>query len=95
MLSEINAIEPKTVIPVYIDNSGAKALADGSNGSSRTKQIDVRAQFVRHAVSDGTIELRRVPTASNSADTFTKALPRPRYEECRTAMGVGTVTTTH
>ncbi|KAG5463588.1 MAG: hypothetical protein BJ554DRAFT_6282 [Olpidium bornovanus] len=83
MLSEINVIDAKTAIPVYIDNSGAKTLSDGSNGSSRTKHIEVRAQFVRHTVSERTIELRRVLTASNSADTLTKALARPRYEGCR------------
>lgn len=75
-------------IPVHIDNSGAKALADGLIGSSRTKHIDVRRQFARQAVVDGIITMARVATAENTADTLTKALPRTRFEECREEMGL-------
>lgn len=77
-----------TPIPVHIDNSGAKALADGSMGSGRTKHIDVRCQFTRQAVVDGVITMQRVSTLENTADTLTKALPRLRFEGCREEMGL-------
>lgn len=75
-------------IPLRIDNSSAHQLAEGSAGSRRTKHIDVRFHFVRECVADGTIRLEHVPTAHNTADTLTKALARPRFDECRTEMGV-------
>lgn len=73
---------------LFIDNSGAQALATGAVGSGRTKHIDVRAHYVCEAVENGLIELNRVESADNTADLLTKALPRPAFERLRSAMGV-------
>ena len=88
MLQEIGVLGESDSIPIYLDNAGAQLLAEGSRGSARTRHIDVRAHFIRQAVEDKVVAIQRVPTRLNTADCLTKSLPRPRFEECRSEMGV-------
>ncbi|KAG5463206.1 MAG: hypothetical protein BJ554DRAFT_1038 [Olpidium bornovanus] len=53
-----------------------------------TRHIGVRYHYVQDAVAAGTIRIERVPTLRNTADTLTKALPTPRFVECRDELGV-------
>jgi hypothetical protein len=58
------------------DNQGSGYLASNTVNNDRSKHIDVRHHFIRDHVAAKTFRLNYVPTATNLADVFTKALPR-------------------
>ncbi len=47
-------------------------------GRERAKHIDIRKHFAHEVIQNGKMLLVRVPTASQLADVFTKALPTTR-----------------
>jgi hypothetical protein len=75
--------------PIHCDNQSAIALASNSKFHAHTKHIDIHFHFIRAHVKNGTFELRYCPTDDNVADTFTKPLPRPRFQKLRTMMSLG------
>jgi hypothetical protein len=58
------------------DNQGSGYLANNVVNNDRSKHIDVRHHFIRDHVAAKRFRLNYVPTATNLADVFTKALPR-------------------
>jgi len=54
-----------------------------SLNQSSMKHIDLKYHFLREEISNGVIELRRVESARNITDIFTKALPAPHFLELR------------
>ena len=74
----------KTMIPMnsvpelYVDNEAAVKLAQNPEFHRRTKHIRIRHFYVRECVSDGELEVKRVPTEFQLADIMTKPLPKPR-----------------
>ena len=70
------------------DNYGAINIADNGIISNRTKHIDIKHHFLKHTIESNSIALRKCTSTSNTADTFTKALPYPRFAECRREMGM-------
>jgi len=73
---------------IKADNQGAIALAKDNKFHSRTKHIDLRYHFIREAVEEGKIKMEYVPTTENVMDIFTKALPRPKFEEFVSRLGM-------
>jgi hypothetical protein len=78
-------IEPLTI---KADNQGAIALAKDNKFHARTKHIDLHYHFVRKAVEAGKIEMVYTPTSKNVADIFTKALPKPKFEDFVAKLGL-------
>jgi hypothetical protein len=74
--------------PVYVDNTGSIALARNPEHHARTKHIDVKYHLTREHLQRGTITLHHVPSQDNTADVFTKALPRPAHVQHRTNLGM-------
>ena len=74
--------------PVLADNTGSIALARNPDHHSRTKHIGVRYHLTREHLQRGTISLHHVPSEENTADIFTKALPRPAFLHHRTGLGL-------
>ena len=66
---------PKNPTKIYIDNTGAEALAKNPVNHQRTKHIDIRHHFIRQHVDDKTIQLVHIASEENVADILTKALP--------------------
>ena len=64
---------------VYSDNQGAIKIATASEGTARTKHLDVKLQFTRFVINDLEILIRYVNTADNIADIFTKSLGRLNF----------------
>jgi hypothetical protein len=87
-VSEITgkAAEPLTI---SCDNQGAIALSKDNKFHARTKHIDLRYHFIREAVEDGKIKVKYVPTNDNVSDIFTKALPRPKFQQMAGLLGLG------
>ena len=74
--------------PLHADNTGSIALAGNPEHHARTKHIDVKYHLTREHLERGTIALLYVPTKDNTADVFTKALPRPAYVQHCAALGL-------
>jgi hypothetical protein len=81
--------EDHSSTPIHCDNQSAIALASNSKFHARTKHIDIHFHFIHAHVKNGTFELHYCPTDDNVADTFTKPLPRPRFQKLRTMMSLG------
>lgn len=72
---EADALMP---VPVYEDNSGAKAIAETSE-TRRTKHIDLSVHMVREAVKKKIIKVVKVRTENQLADVLTKAICGPQH----------------
>ena len=70
----LRSMEIKVPLPIKVqeDNGGAILLANNSNVSERTKQVDLRAHFVRDMIKDKVIEINLVKSAENDSDIMTK-----------------------
>ena len=75
-------------LTIKADNQGAIALAKDNKFHSRTKHIDLRYHFIREAVEERKIKMEYIPSSENVADIFTKALPRPKFEELVMRLGL-------
>lgn len=58
---------------VFSDNQGVQSWAKGDSSNRRSRHIDVRYWYVRHAERDGRVKLEFVSTAENYADILTKS----------------------
>jgi hypothetical protein len=59
---------------LFIDNDGARSIAQKPVHHQRTKHIEVKYHFIRNVFGDGIIIAFRCDTADNCADIFTKIL---------------------
>jgi hypothetical protein len=73
---------------LYCDNQGAIRLSKNATFHGRTKHIDVHFHFIRQTVSSGDISLSYIPTENMTADIFTKALDRIKFERFRADLNV-------
>ena len=80
LITEMGIVQEKPPV-LYIDNSGALALAKDRRSCHKSKHIDRRYLKVREFVEDGEIRVAAVPTDENPADLFTKDLARPKFEK--------------
>lgn len=76
-----------TSVPLYIDNEAALRLTRNPEDYGRAKHIELKYHFIRHAVSEGHINTLRVDSKDNTADIFTKPLPREDFS--RHVRGLG------
>jgi hypothetical protein len=83
--------EPVTLpIPIYCDNQGAIALASKHKFHAHMKHVHLQYHFIHVQVTAGIFDLQYCPTEENIADTFTKALPRPRLDKLQAALRIST-----
>ena len=75
-------------LTINCDNQGSIALSKDNKYHAHTKHIDVRYHFIRECVADGKIELSYVPTDDNVSDVFTKALPKPKFQQFVEMLGL-------
>ena len=87
MLAEMGIIQEKPPT-LYIDNTGAVALARDRRSCHKSKHIDRRYLKVREFVEDGKIVVEHVPTDENPADLFTKYVSLAKFVKfCKMVMG--------
>ena len=77
-----------TPLTLYIDNTSAICIANNSATTKRSKHMDVRYHYVREEVNSLHIKTVHCPTVEMIADILTKPVPRPRYDELRSKLGV-------
>jgi hypothetical protein len=75
-------------VVLYTDNTGALVNVRGNPSSMRTKHIGVRYQRIRDEVQLGRVNPAFIPSEENSADLFTKALPKPAFTRLRDTIGL-------
>ena len=73
---------------INVDNTGAINITNNGIISQRTKHIDIRYHFLHENIEANIIHLQHCNSKDNTADTLMKALPYPRFKECRAEMGV-------
>lgn len=77
-------------ITLYNDNCSAQKLAQNPVFHSRTKHIDVRHHVIREILSTGMLTLEHVASDDMPADVLTKALSKPKHENCVRLLGLST-----
>ena len=65
---------------ILCDNQGAKEVAEHPKFHKRTKHIDIKFHKIRERVQTGIVAVEYVASANNTADIFTKALPRETFQ---------------
>ena len=73
---------------IFEDNQGAISLYQKYSSHSRTKHIDIRHHFVTEAVEKGQVNLKYLPSEHVAADILTKGLPKLKFVELRTSLGL-------
>ena len=80
LLSEIH-LPPSRPTVLYQDNQSTMVLAKSRGHHERTKHIDVRFHYIKHAVEKNQVEVQYLPTEHMVADMLTKPLPAAAFEK--------------
>ena len=86
-LGDLRSIATEAV-ELKVDNKSALALIKNPVFHDRSKHIQTRYHFIRESWENGEIMPDFVGTEGQLADILTKALPRSRFEELRTKLGM-------
>jgi tRNA G18 (ribose-2'-O)-methylase SpoU len=78
---ELMGLSVKKPVMLYVDNKGAKDLANNWSVGGRTRHLKVGQYFLRELKEQGIINCVWVAGATMSSDLFTKNLPRQVYEK--------------
>ncbi|GJU39486.1 retrovirus-related pol polyprotein from transposon TNT 1-94 [Tanacetum coccineum] len=70
------------------DNQSAIHLSRNAMFHERAKHINVRYHFIREIVKSKEIEVAKIGTKDNAADTFTKVVPGQKFKYCMEILGV-------
>jgi hypothetical protein len=73
---------------IFADNQSCIRISENPRDHARTKHIDIRYHFIRHAVYNGLVEVKHIPTAEMTADILTKSLPRDSHWRHLKGMGL-------
>ena len=67
---------------MFCDNQSPIQLSKNSSFQSRSKNIDVRYNWIRDALDTKLMELEKIHTNDNGSDMLTKVLTRGMFEFC-------------
>nr|XP_009786981.1 PREDICTED: uncharacterized protein LOC104235010 [Nicotiana sylvestris] len=87
LLQDLTA-PPSFPVPLQYDNQAAIHIAKNHVFHERTKHIELDCHFIREKLLDGLISLSFVPSSSQIADIFTKALSGPLHRSLMGKLGV-------
>ncbi|CAI7813991.1 unnamed protein product [Closterium sp. NIES-53] len=80
--------QPRSPAVLYVDNKAMIALCQEHRLEHRTKHIALRYFLARELQQRGQLRLAYVATRANTADIFTKALPRGDHQRFSTFLGL-------
>ena len=86
LLREIGRLQNN--VPILCDSQSAIHLATNPVYHSKTKHIDVKYHFVRQAISEGGVHLKKVHTKENCADMFRKPVLLEKLRWCVDSLGL-------
>ena len=87
LLSEVTGWKEEPVV-IKVDNKSALDLSKNPVFHGRSKHINTRYHFIRECVEREQVKVEFVSGAEQRADILTKALPRIRFKEMKTLLGV-------
>lgn len=87
LLDSLGVSHPRAM-NLHCDNQSALYLAQNPVFHERTKHIEVDCHFLRDAILDCTISPSYVPTTSQLADIFTKALGQKQFSFLLRKLGI-------
>ncbi|XP_070047522.1 uncharacterized protein [Nicotiana tomentosiformis] len=87
LLQDLSA-PPSLAVSLHCDNLFAIHIAQNPVFHERTKYIELDCHFLREKLLDGLISLSFVPSSSQIADVFTKALSGPLHRSIISKLGV-------
>ena len=76
MLLNTMHIDVETPMMIWEDNRATINLATDASAAKRTKYIDVKHHFIREFYDEGLIDIKHIPTKSQTSDMLTKSLGR-------------------
>jgi hypothetical protein len=79
LLQELKCLQLEST-EIRIDNKSAIELAKNPVHHERSKHIDMRFHSIREYIKDGEVRVVHVQINYQAADVFTKALPKPLFE---------------
>ena len=79
MLLNTMYIDVETPMMIWEDNQATINLATDASAAKRTKHIAVRHHFIREFYDEGLINIKYIPTRSQTADILTKSLGRQLF----------------
>ena len=86
LLREIGRLQNS--VHVFCDSQIAIDLATNLVCHSKAKHIDVKYHFVRQAISEGGVDLKKVHTKENCVDMFTKPVILEKLRWCVASLGL-------
>lgn len=75
-------------VMVFSDSKSAIQLASNPLSHERSKHVDIDCHFIRQYVQSRFLNLIHVPSHQQLADPLTKALPRPKFEDLISKLGL-------
>ena len=87
LLRDLGISQPMSTL-LLCDNLSAVYLSANPALHKRSKHFDTDYHYIREQVALGLIETRHIPAIKQTADIFTKPLPRQAFCELRSKLGV-------
>ena len=75
VLNDLNLPQEHPTV-IYEDNRGCLQMTQALKPTKRTRHVDTRYFAILDWVQSDTIDIKKIDTADNAADVFTKALGR-------------------
>ena len=73
---------------IFCDNQAAISIAKNPIHHDRTKHMELDCHFIKEKVKEGILELTHTPTNLQVVDIFTEALPRVKFEDLISKLGM-------
>jgi histone deacetylase 1/2 len=87
LLGELGVTQTSPPI-LWCDNIGATYLSTNPVFHARTKYTEVDFHFVRERVAQKLLQIRFISSKDQLADIFTKPLPLPLFEACKSNLNI-------
>ncbi|KAL5758013.1 hypothetical protein ACOSP7_020624 [Xanthoceras sorbifolium] len=86
----LNELKVPMVKPMELlcDNQATISIAKNPVHHDRTKHVEIDRHFIKEKIEAGSVKISYTPTNSQTADVFTKALPRASFEGLCSKLGM-------